>query len=139
MLLRLPSLSFFLIILFISGCATSYHPENRRGYGFNEKQLSEQSYLVSFRGNSRTSPIEVQHMLLRRCAELTIQKGYSYFLILDKESIKESGLTYNASTKDYEHDEKHSKSVQIYMANEKDVSPEGRQKAINAGIYLRNK
>lgn len=138
MQLRFIFLSLILLTLFIAGCATSYHPENWRGYGFIEKQLSEQSYLVSFSGNSRTSPTDVQHMLLRRCAELTIQNGFSYFLILDKDSDKNSEFSYSEVSQEYDHSESFTKSVQIYMAHEKEISPEGRQKAINAGIYLRD-
>jgi hypothetical protein len=138
MQLRLISLSLVLLTVFIAGCATSYHPENWRGYGFTEKQLTEQSYLVSFSGNSRTSPTDVQHMLLRRCAELTIQKGYTYFLILDKDSDKKSKVSYSGVGEDYESSDSFTKTVQIYMAHEQDISPEGRQKAINAGIYLRD-
>ncbi|MCP9291387.1 CC0125/CC1285 family lipoprotein [Gracilimonas sediminicola] len=138
MQLRFIFLSLILLTLFIAGCATSYHPENWRGYGFTEKQLSEQSYLVSFSGNSRTSPTDVQHMLLRRCAELTIQNGFSYFLILDKDSDKKSEISYSEISEEYDHSESFTKSVQIYMAHEKEISPEGRPKAINAGIYLRD-
>ncbi|MGN8225345.1 CC0125/CC1285 family lipoprotein [Gracilimonas sp. BCB1] len=130
------SFSFLFITFFIAGCATSYHPENSRGYGFTEKQLSGQSYLVSFSGNSRTSPTDVQHMLLRRCAELTIQKGYSYFLILDKDSDTMRDVTYSEISKVHDHSESITKFVQIYLAHENDISPEGRKKAINAGIYL---
>ncbi len=136
---RVTTYSFILTTFLIVGCATSYHPENWRGYGFNEKQLSEQSYLVSFSGNSRTSPADVQRMLLRRCAELTLQRGYSYFLILDKDSDKKSEVSYSEISEEYDRSESFTKSVQIYMAHEKEISPEGRHKAINAGIYLRGK
>ncbi|MEQ8524158.1 hypothetical protein [Gracilimonas sp.] len=133
------SFSLCLIVLFIAGCATSYQPANWRGYGFSEKQLSEQSFLVSFKGNANTSPTDVQRMLLKRCAELTVFYGYSYFLIIDKDSDKKTNLTYNEATEDYNKEEEHTKSVLMFMANEKDISPEGRQKAINAGIYLRDR
>ena len=131
--------SVSLIFLFIAGCATSYQPANWRGYGFSEKQLSEQSYMVAFRGNEKTSPNRVQQMLLRRCAELTVLNGYSYFLIVDEESDRSASFSESESNGEYGREGKHIKSVQIFMAKEKEISPEGRQKAINAGVYLRGK
>lgn len=71
-----------LAISFLSGCATSYQP-NGFGGGYSEMALSNDEYRVIFRGNGFTSSDLVQSYVLRRSAELTLNKGYKYFLILD--------------------------------------------------------
>lgn len=77
------SLDFYLIILM--GCATSYQPVSFSG-GYSESQLSRDMFDVSFRGNGFTSKDRVRRMLTRRCAELTKNKGFDYFVFLDHEN-----------------------------------------------------
>ena len=125
------------LILLISGCKTPYQEEKSSG-GYSEQQLSERSYMVSFRGNGYTPITRVQKYLMLRCAELTINNGYEYFLILEKEGEKSTtyvsdGLTYNAYAMD-----EHTKSAQIYMANKEQLSEEELKRAINAEMYWKN-
>lgn len=49
--------------------------------GYSSMALSENEYRVTFKGNAYTSPEQVQTMMLRRAAELTIQNKYRYFVI----------------------------------------------------------
>jgi len=49
-------------------------------------KLSNDTYLVTFRGNGYTSEDKVMAYTLRRCAELTKEKGYNYFDILKSSS-----------------------------------------------------
>ncbi|WP_010598310.1 CC0125/CC1285 family lipoprotein [Rickettsiella massiliensis] len=72
-----------LLILTLTGCATAYQPYSL-GSGYRDIALSENTYKVSFRGNAFTSNELVQNYLLRRCAELTVQKGYKYFVIVNE-------------------------------------------------------
>jgi hypothetical protein len=82
------SLSFLLL----NGCAvfspTPYQPMNNGARpdqtygGYSNMALASDIYKVSFLGNGLTSSDTVQNYLIRRCAELTIQKGYRYFVIL---------------------------------------------------------
>jgi len=62
------------------GCATSYHSTGFTG-GFNETQLSENSYQIRFQGNGYTSRDRVSQFLLRRAAELALEHGKQYFLL----------------------------------------------------------
>lgn len=71
----------FCLVAFLSGCATPYQSLGLGG-GYSESKLDEDTYKVSFRGNGYTSQEAVQDNLLRRCAELTMQNGYKYFVIL---------------------------------------------------------
>ena len=45
--------------------------------------LAQDTYEVSFRGNGYTSQDKVQKMALLRAAELTLEKGYKSFEIVD--------------------------------------------------------
>lgn len=78
-------LSFILplFILALTGCTTAYKPYGFSG-GYSDIALSESLYKISFEGNAFTSKELVQNYLLRRCAELTAQKGYKYFVIVNE-------------------------------------------------------
>ncbi|MGD9152158.1 MAG: hypothetical protein PVG30_00660 [Gammaproteobacteria bacterium] len=74
---------FSIVLLFLSlvGCSTSYGPCGLTG-GYSDMRLNNDTYKVAFRGNGFTSQDKVQNLLLRRCAELTKQNNYRYFVIL---------------------------------------------------------
>ena len=74
-----------IFILTLSGCATPYQPDGYGG-GYSEMALAKDMYQVNFSGNGYTSENTVESMLLRRCAELTIEKQYKYFVILQSNS-----------------------------------------------------
>ncbi|WP_324826635.1 CC0125/CC1285 family lipoprotein [Qipengyuania zhejiangensis] len=71
------------------GCmtATPYQPEIRGqavSGGYSEQRLSANSFRVNFAGNSLTSRDRVEGYLLYRAAELTLQSGFDYFVIVDR-------------------------------------------------------
>ncbi len=80
----------FYALLFCS-CATPYQAADMDG-GYSEIRQPYGSYIVEFQGNGHTSKEVVVKYLLRRCAELTIQKGYRYFQIIDRNS--KEGVDY---------------------------------------------
>ncbi len=73
----------------LSACATAtpYQP-NIRGQqvsgGFSETQLEPDRFRVNFAGNSLTSRETVEGYLLFRAAELTVQEGYDWFAVVDR-------------------------------------------------------
>lgn len=69
----------------LAGCATTYHPAGFSG-GYEDSRLDETTYLVSFRGNGHASRERVESFLLYRCAELTAEAGYDYFVLITSES-----------------------------------------------------
>jgi len=82
----------------ISACATStpYAPaESGRGYGFAEQKIEENRYRITFRGNSLTTRETVETFLLYRAAELTLQNGYDYFVVVEGDT--EANTTYSRS------------------------------------------
>jgi hypothetical protein len=73
--------------LFIS-CATTYQPVGFTG-GYSDQRLDDNTVQISFRGNGFTAPETVHSYLLRRCAEITLQDGYNYFVLVDAEEPNE--------------------------------------------------
>ena len=74
------------LMLAMAACATStpYGPASSSGgYGFNEQRIEDNRYRISFRGNSLTSRETVENFLLFRAAELTVQNGYDYFIVVE--------------------------------------------------------
>lgn len=75
-------ISLLFCLLMLSACATPYQPLGMQG-GYSQVQLNDDAYQVTFVGNQSTSQGRVHDLLLYRCAELTRQRGYEYFSIID--------------------------------------------------------
>ncbi|SFQ03584.1 hypothetical protein [Variovorax sp. 770b2] len=69
----------------LGACRTVYQPKGATG-GYAEIRLTHNSYIVEFSGNGNTSKDAVWNYWLYRCAELAVQKNYSYFAVLPKAS-----------------------------------------------------
>ncbi|HWW60405.1 MAG TPA: hypothetical protein VN181_03465 [Thermoanaerobaculia bacterium] len=82
---RWRSMTLMAAVLAVSCVSTGYHSMSHTG-GFSETPLSETSYQVRFQGNSFTSSEAADAMLLRRAAELTLERGYRYFVLSDQHS-----------------------------------------------------
>ena len=86
----------FVAILFIgllSAC-TPYQQNSFLG-GYDELMLDENVYRVTFRGNKYTSMERATDFTLLRCAELTLENGMNYFVLLDSQAREKSSLNYN--------------------------------------------
>lgn len=79
-----------IFILFLAGCSTKYQPDGFKG-GFQEIQLSENVFSVSFRGNAYTSREEVTNYALLRSAEVALLNGYNYFILNNSEKTSKEG------------------------------------------------
>ena len=82
-------------LLLTSACATesTYRPAVGRGFdrsGYSDRQIEENRFMVSFSGNSYTSRDTVERYLLFRAAELTVQRGYDYFIFADRDVDRRS-------------------------------------------------
>lgn len=73
----------FLITILLINCATPYRQKGLMG-GFSETQVTENSFRVHFRGNGYTDRERAIDYCLLRCAELAIENGYNYFIIVDE-------------------------------------------------------
>ncbi len=81
--------------LMVAGCATEtrYRPATGTGFyrtGFSDRQIEPNRFLVSFQGNSVTSRDTVERYLFFRAAELTLQNGYDYFVMADRDTDRQS-------------------------------------------------
>ena len=75
----------------LMGCATEYQSSGMTG-GYNDQMTGPNTATVEFQGNGFTKSTTTKKFAMRRAAELTLQRGFDYFLI-------EGG---NTSTKEVE-------------------------------------
>lgn len=77
-----------LALLAACATATPYQPAGWDGtqYGYSEFQLERDRFRVDFAGNSLTDRETVENYLLYRAAELTVQNGYDYFVVADRDT-----------------------------------------------------
>ena len=55
--------------------------------GYEDSKLQEDSYNVTFSANGFTSPTTAKNYLMYRCAEITVQNGYDFFVVVTGDSI----------------------------------------------------
>ena len=71
-----------LFIIFIISCETTYGPSSQNFTGGYEDQLTgNNTAIVRFKSNAYTSMTNTQKFAMKRAAELTLEKGFDYFLI----------------------------------------------------------
>lgn len=68
----------------VLGCATPYQARAVRG-GYSDMQLGDNVFRVSFEGNGYLSAQAASDYALLRSAELTLEKGFRYFVIASDE------------------------------------------------------
>jgi len=74
------------VLSVLAGCGggpTPYQPA-AGAYGYSEQQIEDNRYRVTFAGNDLTAPDTVQNYLLYRSAEITLDRGYDYFTMVDR-------------------------------------------------------
>ncbi len=82
----------------LSACATAtpYQPNipgQATSGGYSEQRVEGNRFRVNFAGNSLTSRETVEGYLLYRAAELTVQEGYDWFSIADR-NVERDRRTY---------------------------------------------
>jgi hypothetical protein len=81
----------------LSACmtATPYQPATGAGSaraGYSDTQIEGNRFRVSFAGNSLTARETVERYLLYRAAELTLQQGFDYFVLSDRDTEKKTDI-----------------------------------------------
>jgi hypothetical protein len=73
--------------------------------GYSDEKILGNLYRVEFKGNQHSKPEKVQNYLMYRCAELTQEMGYNYFMIVSEErhfeenSVRpERGVSFHTSS-----------------------------------------
>ncbi|MCX5645814.1 MAG: hypothetical protein NTZ17_14225 [Phycisphaerae bacterium] len=73
-------------VVLLCGCAGEPTPYQRAGTasagGYSERRISEDTFYVSYRANSRTPGNVLCAYLFRRAAELTRRYGFHYFAVI---------------------------------------------------------
>ncbi|WP_425410684.1 CC0125/CC1285 family lipoprotein [Hyphococcus sp.] len=85
-------------LVMLAACATPtpYGPASTGGgYGFSDQRIEENRYRITFRGNSLTSRETVENSLLFRAAELTLDRGYDFFIAVENDT--EMSTSYRSS------------------------------------------
>lgn len=76
----------------LSACAagpTPYQPAQDARYGYSERAIESDRFLVGFSGNSLTDRETVETFLLYRAAELTLERGYDHFILVRRDTEAE--------------------------------------------------
>ncbi len=79
----------------LAACATPtpYRPATGAGFnrtGFSDQQIEANRFRINFAGNSLTSRETVERYLLFRAAELTLERGFNYFVMADRDTDKQT-------------------------------------------------
>jgi hypothetical protein len=85
---------FGLFAMSLAGCTTGYQSAGLSG-GFSHTQLQPDMFQVRFKGNGYTGSERSSDFCLLRCADLTIEYGYSYFAIIDSENRTQTSVVSN--------------------------------------------
>ena len=85
----------FALALGLAACATPtpYQPNipgQQTSGGYSEIQLEPGRFRVNFQGNTLTSRETVEGYLLYRAAELTVQQGFDWFTMVDRNTDRQS-------------------------------------------------
>ena len=94
-------------LLFLASCATKYAPATGSFWdghtGYSEIALDSTTWQVTFCGNNNTSDDIVNRYALYRSAELTDQRGFDYFVILNDNDVAAITKTVNRNSQQQTH------------------------------------
>ncbi len=78
----------------LAACATAtpYQPTESVGYGFREQRIEDNRVRITFRGNTLTDRETVETYLLYRAAEVTLESGKDYFVVVTRDTEEHSRL-----------------------------------------------
>jgi hypothetical protein len=94
---RLAGAALVAVLLALPGCASPPTPYQAaaNGYGFTDQQIEGNRFRVTFAGNSETSLDTVRNYMLYRAAEVTVESGHDYFVVVDQNT--QSSTTYRGT------------------------------------------
>ena len=96
-------IGLLLINLFLISCATTYGPASENFTGGYEDQLTgKNTAIVRFKSNAYTSMTETQKFAMKRAAELTLERGFDYFLI-EGNSVYEKNVKLQSQVSCYDY------------------------------------
>lgn len=93
---HIPKACIIALVVWLAGCSmpTPYQPAID-GLGYSEQSIENDRYRIIFAGNSQTPRSTVDNYLLYRIAELTLDRGFDHFILVEKDI--ERSTTYRSS------------------------------------------
>lgn len=86
------------LVACVSACSTSYQPYSYfGGGGYRDVQLSENSFRITVEANGYTSKSQAADLALLRAADLTLEKGFKHFVVVDS-ADQSHGMNYTTPT-----------------------------------------
>ena len=85
--MRLMRTVLILSVLLLTGCASTQYIQREGsfwGNGYYDKKIQEGVYKVGYTGNAYTLGDAADDLTLLRAADVALQNGYSYFVIIDR-------------------------------------------------------
>ena len=76
--------SVLVVALLLASCATGYGQKSFFSGGFEDTQLGPDIFRISFSGNDSTSMARTKDFALLRSAELALENGYPYFVVVNE-------------------------------------------------------
>lgn len=91
--IRMKTAAALLVLILLSACATGptpYQPRAKVGaHGFSDQALESDRVRITFNGNSSTPRETVENYLLYRAAEVTVERGFRYFVPIQQDVERE--------------------------------------------------
>ena len=78
-------ISITFVSILVSGCAATYHAAKKGPSGYRDLQLQENVFYVEYTESVRSDWKQVHHFALKRCAEITKNRGYKFFDVISKD------------------------------------------------------
>lgn len=97
MRLSIQVISCLALLVLLSACAVKYHAADEGVSGFRDLQVEKNVYYVEYTEAARTSWEQIRQFTLKRCAEITKEKGYKFFDVISKDETTvylESDVTH---------------------------------------------
>lgn len=75
-----------IVLMLVSGCAGAKYREYDAfsGKGYQESKVTDDRYSVMFQGDGFNTPLEVKTLFLKRCSDIALDNGFSYFEIISE-------------------------------------------------------
>ena len=77
-----------LFIILLSGCTAKYHAAEDGPSGYRDAQVSSDIFYVEYTESANVDWDTIHRFALKRCAEITKNKGYKFFDVLSKDEKK---------------------------------------------------
>lgn len=81
-------LSLLLIAFFLVACASQseYREADSRGYGYTERQLSDDHYRIHFKARGDDTGAAMDYAMLR-ASEVTMEREHDWFRVVNRETL----------------------------------------------------